>query len=86
MSLFNHIGSVRPGDIVKVSGQPLQNGDVSYWPGYDMMENLGKSLTGVYLSLSCSRTGSCEVLIAGKVRCFWHPGVSVTLLAKGKHI
>jgi hypothetical protein len=82
MSLFNHIGSVKPGDIVKVSGQSLQNGDVSYWPDCDMMENIGKPLTGLYLSLRCPDTGSCEILIAGKIHNFWHPEVSVILLVR----
>ena len=80
MSLFNHIGSVKPGDLVEVTGQPMQVGDVSYWPGYD--DESARSLRGVYLALKNAETGSCEILIGGQIRSFWHPGVSVTLLSQ----
>lgn len=80
MSLFNHIGSVKPGDLVEVTGQPIQVGDVSYWPGYE--DNAARSLRGVYLALKNAETGSCEILINGHIRSFWHPGVSVTLLSQ----
>ena len=83
MSLFNHIGSIEPGDLVQISGQPLQVGDISHLSEYGSLEMSGHSLTGVYLSLNNPKTGSCEVLIQGRVRSFWHPGISVTLLARG---
>lgn len=86
MCLFNHVGSIEPGDIVQVTGQPLQNGDISYWPGYESEEIAGRPLTGVYLSLDNIQTGSCEVLIKGRVRAFWHPGIQITLLARGSRI
>ena len=82
MSLFNHIGSVKPGDLVEVTGQPMQVGDVSYWPGHDPNDNSARALRGVYLNLNNAETGSCEILIGGRVRSFWHPGVSVTLLSQ----
>ena len=86
MSLFNHVGSVEPGDIVRITGQPLQNGDTSYWPGHDIEEPTGLPLTGVYLSLNNHETGSCEVLVKGRVRAFWHPGIRITLLSRGSRI
>lgn len=85
MSLFNHIGSVKPGDLVEVCGTPLQVGDVSSWPGYNL-DQVCKPQTGVYITLCCPEKGSCEILIGGRVRSFWHPGVSVTLLSRGSRI
>ena len=85
MSLYNHIGSVKPGDLVQVYGQYIQYGDTSYWPGCCDGVELG-GMTGVYLQLTNEETGSCEILIAGRVRSFYHPGVSVRLITQGSRI
>ena len=85
MSLYNHIGSVKPGDLVQVYGQYIQSGDTSYWPGCEDDTIMG-GITGVYLQLTNRKTGSCEVLIAGRVRSFYHPGISVQLITQGSRI